>query len=184
LCLLTAWSTTVNAAEKVVIEGGNPDGGPFYGWRVTNRYSSPIVRVEFPQYGADLFTPPPQWETGTVKEMNLVNVGWNYKKPGLCYAVPEPSNPGIPLGGSADFSMRVAPTVATLPSKGIVHVEFADGTTCDVAGVELPTQVQKENPLGMLLGIGALFVLGVIILEIRKRRTAKTAANSPPADQP
>ena len=175
LCLAIASTSTVTAAEKVTIEGGNEAGEPFYIWRVTNNHTSPIVRIEFPQYGADLFEVPPTWTTGTVKEMNLVNIGWKHKKSGLCFAVPKPPNPGLLRGSSARFSMRVAPTVAALPSKKIVHVVFADETTYDVANVELPTMVDKGSPLGTLLGIAGLFVACVVILEIRKRRAARSS---------
>lgn len=169
LCLIMASTAILNAEEKVVIQGGNEQGGASYKWQVTNNYSSPIVRIEFPQYGADVFEIPAGWETGSVKEMNLVNVGWNPRKEGLCFAIPKSPNPGLIRGTTCNFAMRVPPSVSTIPGKKIVHVVFADGTSCDVANVTLPSKVEG-SPLVMILGVAGLFVLCIVIVELRKRR--------------
>jgi len=182
LCLIITSAATLNAAEKVIIKGGIEQDGAYYRWQVTNYYASPIVRIEFPQYGADIFEIPPKWQTGTVKEMNLVNVGWNPRKAGLCFAIPTPPNPGLMQGATCNFSMRVPPSVTTLPSHKTVHIVFTDETTFDVANVELPTKVEG-SPRVMLVGVAGLFVLCVVILEMRKRRARHSAENDPSAPQ-
>jgi hypothetical protein len=184
--LIVSLLPTAAAAEspKVTITGGKQTGETYYRWEVTNWYASPIVRIEFPQYGVDGFHIPPMWKQGTVKEMNLVNVGWDYRNPGVCFAEADPPYAGLPRGAAAEFSMRNAPRARNVPSKGTVHVVFADGTTYDVADVELPTKVDEGSPLGMLLGVAALFVICVIILEVRKRRAARSSDDDQVTQQP
>ena len=172
-------TTAAAASGQVTITGGKLPGETFYKWEVTNWHASPIVRIEFPQYGADGFQTPHMWKQGSIKEMNLVNVGWDYRNPGVCFAEAVPPNSGLPRGSSGTFSMREAPHVQSVPSKGTVHVVFADGTTCDVFDVELSTKVEQGSPLGMLLGVAALFVIGIVILEVRKRRAARSADEGP-----
>ncbi len=172
LVLGTNWAM---AQSKVLITGGADESQHNYTWQVTNHGSARIVRIEFPQYGADLFSTPDSWKQGSQKEMNLVNVGWDYKHAGRCWAEAEPPYPGLAPGASATFGMRVA-GMGALRSTGTVLVKFDDGTVAECPGVELPTKPESTSPWAALLGTGAIFVAFIVIRESRRKKRPTTAS--------
>lgn len=159
----------------VVITGGADETQHTYTWQVTNRSDARIVRIEFPQYGADLFETPENWKQGTQKEMNLVNVGWNHKESGRCWAEPVPPYSGLAPGGTARFGMRIA-GMGAMRSTGTVRVKFDDGTEATVAGVELPHMPNRPSVYLAPLGMGALLFLFIFVREYRRRRQSKVTA--------
>lgn len=164
----------------VVITGGADETQHTYTWQVTNGSNARIVRIEFPQYGADLFETPENWKQGTQKEMNLVNVGWNHKEPGLCWAEPIPPYTGLAPGGTARFGMRIA-GMGAMRSLGTVRVKFDDGTEAAVAGVELPHMPNRPSVYLAPLGMGALLFLFIFVREYRRRKQPKAIGEQ--ADQ-
>lgn len=168
---------TVRAADtlKVKITGGADEVGHNYQWRVTNQSNSPIVRIEFPHYGADLFHAPPDWTQGTQKEMNLVNVGWE-DEPGVCFATMP--GPGLLPGATAEFGMRISSRGA-LKGEGTVRIQFADGTWAKIPGVELPVMPTRTSPYLGVVAMGAMLLVFIIVRESRRRKQpASTSAGS------
>lgn len=161
--------------SRVVITGGADETQHQYTWKVTNRSGARIVRIEFPQYGADLFYTPANWKQGSQKEMNLVNVGWKSKESGLCWAEPVPPYPGLAPGATAEFGMRIA-GMGALRSTGTVRVKFDDASECAVAGVELPQMPARTSPYLAPLAMGGIFVIFVFVREFRRRRRAESAS--------
>jgi hypothetical protein len=161
------------AAGQVIITGGENVTTHEYWWTVINNSPSRIVRIEFPQWAADSFYTPDNWQQGTQKEMNLVNVGWS-QKPGVCWAAPIPPYEGLDTGQSARFGMRIS-TVGALAGAGVVKVKFADGTETAVAGVTLPTQPPKASPLGAVLVLGLIFVVFIVYREYSRRKRPQPA---------
>jgi|GEM_PF-2305098 len=145
----------------VVITGGADETHHLYKWTVTNHSNKRIVRIEFPQYGADLFETPDTWKQGTIKEMNLVNVGWDHTRPGLCWAEPVPPYTGLAPGASAQFGMRIAGMGAERRA-GTVRVVFDDGSQGTIGGVELPHMPERGTPWLALIGAGMFFVIFII----------------------
>lgn len=170
-----ATQTARAQASQVVITGGADETEHAYTWQVRNRSTSRIVRIEFPQYAADTFNTPDEWSQGSQKEMNLVNVGWNYNKSGLCWAVPKADYAGLAPGATATFGMRIN-AMGALKSTGTVRVKFADGTEAQVAGVELPTQPVKTSPWAALLGPGLIFIIFIIYRERRRKKNEEKEA--------
>ena len=159
---------------KVIITGGADETQHEYTWRVANRSSARMVRIEFPHYAADLFIPPDGWRQGSRQEMNLVRVGWDFR-PGLCWAEAEPGFEGLGPGLAAVFQMRVG---GALRSAGTVTVKFDDGTQVQVAGVELPTQPPQTSPWVALVGIGLIFALFIVYHERRRRKASANCSNT------
>ncbi len=186
LLLVAAWlpgfSGLAAAAEEppVVITGGADDVGHNYAWKVTNRYRSPIVRIEFPHYAADLFHTPAGWSQGTQAEMNLVNVGWK-DEPGVCVATPAPPSPGLAPGVTAEFGMRIASRGA-MKGTGTIRVTFADGTSVQVAGVQLPEMPTRPSPYLGLVAMGAILLIFIVVRETRRRKQPAPAGVGPLED--
>lgn len=155
--------------DQVVITGGADASQHNYEWEVTNRSNARIVRIEFPQYAADLFITPDTWKQGSQKEMNLVNVGWNSKVSGVCWAEPIAPYSGLAPGASAKFGMRIARMGANRET-GSVRVKFEDGSEATVANVELPTMPERGSAWLALVGTGVIFVLFIVYNERRRRR--------------
>lgn len=153
--------------ELVTIKGGADPTCQNYEWEITNRHDSPIVKVEFPHYRADMFTAPAGWES---KCTYLVNVGVP-DRPGVCTAWPKPPNPGIPKGSSRRFTMRVCADRPPVGS-GTVTVYFADGTEVRVPNVTLPEAPAPEAKYIPLVGCGLLFGGWVLVRTWRGRRRA------------
>jgi hypothetical protein len=167
---LTATVPSAMAGDAdVIITGGADETQHSYNWQVTNRSNARIIRIEFPQYGADLFETPDTWGQGTQKEMNLVNVGWNYKEPGVCWAEPIPPYAGLAPGATAKFGMRIA-GMGAMKSTGTVRIKFDDGTEGTVAGVELPQMPTRPSVYLGPLGMGALLFVFIFVREYRRRK--------------
>jgi len=152
--------------SPVTITGGLQEDGS-YRWVVTNHSPSQVVSVEFPHYQADMFYPAPGWKS---KSTYLVNVGVP-DLPGNCRAWVESPRNGIPQKGNATFGMRVRQLEAS-KGVGVVKVGFADGTTTEVAGVEVPTTPGFIERFGVLIVFGVFFALVVIIAARRRRKKA------------
>lgn len=170
--------------HKVEIESEVDKSGHNYIWNVTNRSNSPIVRIEFPHYAADLFHKPPGWKQLSSEEMNLVRKGWD-GAPGVLVAMREADRPGLRKHRSASFGARIAQRGA-LRAEGQVKVVFEDGTETLVQEVMLPSMPAQERPEHKhmaLIGTVAIFVLWVVFREIRRRRRAQRepAGEQPPA---
>ncbi|MBI4579730.1 MAG: hypothetical protein HY718_08515 [Planctomycetes bacterium] len=170
--LMAARATAQN--PKVDIVGGADESGHNYQWQVTNRYSSRIVRVEFPQFGANMFTTPDTWRQGTQQEMSLVSENWNGKA-GVCWAEPAGEYPGLPAGQTAVFKMQIYSRGA-LRGTGTARVKFADGTMAEIPNVELPQQGVGMGRDAALIGTGIIFAGFIIIHEYRRRRRGATPA--------
>lgn len=173
LSVLLGADAALGESPRVVITGGADETQHQYSWEVTNRSNQRIVRIEFPQYGADLFHTPDTWKQGTQKEMNLVNVGWDYENPGVCWAEPADGYPGLAPGATATFGMRIA-GMGALRSTGTVRVTFEDGSVAEIPGVELPAMPVSTSPWAALVGTGAIFVALIAYRELRRRKQPRT----------
>lgn len=162
------------AAARVTITGGADESGHNYKWTVTNLSLSPIVRVEFPHYFADLCLGPPGWSTA--ETTNLINVG-SKDTSGVCVATAPTPSAGIGRNESLDFTMRIAPAGAAT-GFGDAAVVFADGTRTTISGVQLP----KPRPLGdtfvSLAGLGVIFAGWLLVRYLRGRRGRSTSPDS------
>lgn len=156
----------VSTDGKVMIEGGADETGHNYRWTVTNQYRSPIVRIQFAHYNADLFFAPDGWSTGDTT--NLINVGVTDPN-GVCVAAAPSPRQGIAFRGSAAFGVRVAPAGADT-GEGIWRVRFADGTMAEVEGVQLPVPRATGDKFVALIGSALVFGIIVIAESIRRRR--------------
>jgi len=172
-------ATAITFAEqpRVKIEGGVDDTRQNYAWTIRNLSRSPIVYVEMPHYHADLFTAPQGWELDCTF---LVNVGVP-DRPGICAARASKPDAGIKFGSSGQFTMRIS-TLGAQMSPQTVKVKFADGTTVEVADVELPRPPIRGE--GFVAGAGFALVLAVALLVHlwRRRRLAERAAGAAGAD--
>ena len=167
---------------RVTIEGGVDDTLHGYKWTITNHHTSPIVYVEFPHYGADLFsTPLHGWKQKTT---NLVGTTRPAEEKNVCIAEAEPDGPGIPRGGAQVFEMRIAPAGA--PSgQGTVTIRFRDGTETVVTNVEVPVAPPTSRNLSL---VGAALIFGGYVLfralrDRRRRRSEQQAAESGPTTE-
>ncbi len=159
----------------VTIEGSVDASGKNYTWKVTNRYRSPIVHLEFPHYGAALFFGPDGWNTDCT---NLMHVA---RGDGICTTSVDRSQEGIAKGRVAEIRMQVpARDAKSLP--GSVKVCFADGTETEVSGVLLAQRESLGDRYVPLIGLGAIFI--VFLLVSAKRRRAARAAAAPATDVP
>ncbi len=158
----------------VTIEGGWDDTIHGYKWTITNHHASPIVYVEFPHYGADLFsTPPHGW---TQKTTNLVG-GRTTTEKSVCIAMAKADGPGIPRNGAQAFEMRIAPAGAA-KGRGSVTIRFQDGTQVILTNVEVPVAPTTSRNLSL---IGAALIFGGYVLfralrDRRRRRSQQQAA--------
>lgn len=161
----------------VTIKGGvRPDNRHFFDWTVRNRYTSPIVFIEFPQYRGDLFTPPAGWSQDW---KNQSRIGGGKDAPGWVRTGVEESGQGIRPGGSAEFQLRVA-RAGALPRPGKVTVRFADGTEVIVANVELPSAKSFVERNVTVFGLAAIFVIALLIHFRRRAKRPSAPASLPP----
>jgi hypothetical protein len=161
------WPSVPARGEEpgVTITGGLQPDGSFYRWEISNRSSSPVVSIEFPHYQADQFIPPPGWRS---KSTFLVNVGVE-DRPGTCRAFVDLPKDGIPRGGKASVSMRVR-LLESRQGRGTVKVGLADGTTLEIANVEVPCTPGIFERFGVLITLAILLGLAALIASRRRRR--------------
>lgn len=163
--LLTAVASASDSA-KVGIDGGVDPTGHHYVWTVQNSDTSPIVRVEFPHFHADLFFTPEGWSGECTA---LVNVGYK-GKPGSCVASSTGGTNGIMPGSAAEFRMRISP-LPTRHGTGRVLIRFADGRDASVTGVALPVPDPLSDKYLSLIVLGILFAVFITVKSIRRSKT-------------
>jgi hypothetical protein len=159
-------------APRVNITGGFDLQAHEYQWTVTNHHDSPIVYVEFPQYHGDLFHSPDGWENET---HNLVNVGWEPGEMGKVIARAAEGNPGIGLGGSRTFKLRISGQ-GQISGNGTAIVRFADGTELQAKGVSVPIMPEEGSPYLAL--IGAVILFGGWVVWRESKRSRRKAADA------
>jgi hypothetical protein len=167
---------TAGALEgtKATITGGADASGHQYSWTVTNKRSSPIVRVEFPHYRAGVFYAPDGWSTD--ESTFLVGVGVK-DRAGVCIAQVTSTADAIAPGNSATFRMQIA-AIGVQRRPGAVLLSFADGSEAAVSGVELPTRAGFAERNLSLIGLGTIFVVAVIVRGFRARRRSKDSSST------
>jgi len=152
----------------VTIEGGPDDSGDNYSWTITHAHTSPIVYVEFPHYHATLFFAPDGWST---ESTSLVNV--HVKDiPGVCTARVKDGCTGILQGRSGTFRMRIH-QAGTRQGVEKVLIRFADGSEIHVPGVQLAVPEAISDRFGPLIGLGAIFLLLLVIHAWRRARARR-----------
>ena len=171
-----AQSAVTDDGPKATVRGGSDDSGHRYLWTVTNQHSSPIVSVEFPHYHADLFIVPAGWsDEGTT---HIVGRGGG-DMVGVCKATVTSPNQGLAARGEATFDMRIAGAGAHI-GVGSVHIEFADGTSVDISGVEIPVPEPRLARYARLAGFALLFGLFLLWASMRGRgRGNKEISDTP-----
>jgi len=178
LSLLALAGPRVLAADEpqVSISGGvDQTNRQFYRWTIVNRYTSPLVSVEFPQYHGDLFTPPDGWSQ---KWKNKASVGGGEDAPGWVRTAAKGPAQGIQPGGTVTFQLRVSHAGA-LTRPGSVKVRFADGSEVVLKGVQVPSSQTFFEQNIMVFGMAVLFVIAVV-WHLRNRRKSAAAAQAPP----
>ena len=175
-----SWLTALGFAEDtgVAITGGGDDNGQNYVWTVANHTDSAITRIDFPHYHGDQFNPPAGWKNECTY---LVNVGVP-DQPGHCVAYVDYAMQGLQPGRSAQFHLRISRAGANR-RPGTVTVTFADGSTLDVDGVELPTQATLMERYVGLMGFAALFLIVLVVHARRRKKTGDNRSDSPEATE-
>lgn len=172
-------SLAAGEQPKVTITGGADDTAHNYLWIVTNHYTSPIVFIKIPHYHADMFNTPPGW---TQHNTYIAKVGGE-DRPGVCTAS-APADQGIAPGQSIEFGMRIGGIGAKVGT-GDVKIRFADGTETTVSGVVVSEVFPLDMKFVPLIGLAVIFVLVIVIRELRSRRSAAARPADdlePPAD--
>lgn len=179
--LLLLSAPAIAGLPSVTITGGLQPDGSYYRWEVVNHSASAVVSVEFPHYQADQFILPDDlrgrgWKS---KCTYLVNVGVE-DRPGTCRAE-APKNGGIPPQGKATFTMRVR-LLESRQGRGIVKVKLADGTSLEIADVEVPCMPGYFERFGVLITLAILMGLAALIAVCRRHR--KQLQSQPRPDTP
>ncbi|MGE3181888.1 MAG: hypothetical protein AB7N71_09675 [Phycisphaerae bacterium] len=160
---LFCFVAAVSAQPRVKIVGGkNLDGN--YDWRITNHTDSPIVKLTFPHYQADLFSTPEGWEQDCTF---LVNVGVP-DEVGNCVAIAPTPALGIAKGENAKFEMRIMNNPRAVRGSNTVLVEFADGRKEAIPDVELPVPPPKYDGVIMIAAFGLLILLFILFRPKKK----------------
>ena len=154
-----------SASADVTITGGADPSGHNYAWTVENSDTSPIVRVEFPHFHADLFFTPEGWSQECTA---LVNVGYKAKT-GSCVASRTAGANGILPGSAAEFRMRIAP-LPTRHGTGAVRIWFADGRDISIPGVSLPVRDTVGDKYLSLIALGIMFAAFVAVQTMRRSK--------------
>lgn len=158
--------------------GGVDQSGKNYTWTLTNHEASPVIKVGFPHYKADLFTPPPGWVGDCTGKFGAQWSG----EPGECTAEAPSERDGIPKGGRAEFSLRVPD--ATIPrGTGEVTVGLAGGEVITVGGVRLPVAPPWGDQYSSLFALTVIFA-GFLLIQVLKRRKARPASGAEAAVPP
>jgi hypothetical protein len=174
-------ATTLAAVAQeapVTITGGADATGHIYEWKVTNRHTSPIVFLEFPQYRGDTFTAPDGWTQD-----------WKYRamaggtvKPGWVRASVADGGMGIQPGSSNTFRLRIARGGAERHT-GSVTVRFADRTEVLVGNVEVPTRQSFLKRHVALIGLVIIVAVALSIHLWRRRKHVRATPPSEPAGE-
>ena len=148
--------SSIAAAQepKVTITGGADKTAHNYEWTITNKYTSPIVSVEFPHHHADIFKPPTGWTSEKVR--------------GKFIAKANSPSARIFFNRPTKFTMRISAAEA-IRGTGTVKIKFADGSELDVDGVELPRKSSVFERFGGIIVLVLIIAAGLAINKIRKR---------------
>jgi hypothetical protein len=170
ICLTQLADSNAVAQSLVDISGGPDETGHRYTWTVRNNNDSPIVFVEFPHYGADLFTVPDGW---TEEIVHPATEGPG--KEGRCTAAARSAEHAIRTGGSATFSLRLGPYAGTWGvrhGEGDVIIRFADGTqtTARAPAPRMESTFSRYLPL---------IVVGLVLLVLLVRRSRRLRGRGP-----
>lgn len=162
----------------VQIFGGPDDSGHNYSWTIENDYAAAIVRVEFPHYLADLFTPPNGWTP------TITHPAWEGPAAGTCTAVANDVAHGIKRGGSGVFTMRIGPysgMSGVRTDLGKVRVTFSDGVAVEIVA-KVPVGESLLSRYVTLIGFGLIATMAMLIRSVRARRLRRlTAGRAAPA---
>jgi len=169
------WAVFAADPPLVTITGGSADSGHNYTWSVTNRYTSPIVRITFPHYRATVFDVPDGWNG---KCTHLLGSG-STDEPGTCTAELLAPESSIQRGTSELFTMRVWQS-GTQRTRATVSIWFADGTQLDVPGVELPARESFGDRYVSLLGLGSIFLVWLMVRAVRGKKVTWQAPTAAP----
>ena len=163
------------ADPPATVVGGADASGHRYEWTITNHADTAIVAIRFPHYRASAFDAPTGW---TKSCTYLVDIGVP-DKPGICEGSAESPNRGVAPGASARFGMQIGPAGAPRGT-GAVRIEWADGTTVTISGVELPTAPSTLERYTSLLALGSIFAVFLLIRALRSRATHSRTNKQPP----
>jgi hypothetical protein len=179
-CALLITGATAHAqTADVLIESEVDVSAHNYTWTITNHTNDAIVYVEFPHYHADMFFAPGGWKQECTY---LVGIGVP-DRPGVCKASVEAARDGIAPGASAEFSMRIA-SAGAQQGEGVVRVRLEDGTEIKVTGVAVPIPPSTLGKYVPLIGLAAIFVLGIVLHARRQRKNAAPSASDGFTDDP
>lgn len=178
--LLGAARMTLAATEpSVTIVGGLNREERLYVWTVTNGSAQAIGGLQVPHYRGGIFTPPKGWEFSITNQTEL---GMK-DAPGLITARATPGA-AIQPNRSGVFTLSFSADALTTPSKRTATITFLDGTTLQVAGVEVPWRKSWFERQALFLELGVMFGLFLLVQAIRGRRRRKrevAPAAAPPA---
>lgn len=173
LTVLACSSPLQECPADVTVEGGmDPTNRHYYSWTVTTTNDEPIVGVEIPHYRGLIFTVPRGWS----KEVTERASGSAEVEVGRLRAT-SPTGGGIRRGQSATFSIQLHARGASA-QRGIVIVEFADGTRVSIADVEYPGKEPWLTRNMTLVGMIGLVVAALVVHLVRSGR----AKREPPSE--
>jgi hypothetical protein len=176
VCIAVLSAVSQTAGADVTVTGGTTDG-QLYEWTVKNRLGVGIQAVEFPYYDADQLNPPDGWTA----EASTGLIGQYGGGAGIATFTASMPRFAIRPRESRSFSLRVAPSGA-YRGTGDVTVVLVDGTRRTIAGVPCPQQEPWFRRNFPAVGLGATFVLFVLIAQIARRRRTLPASDGDGAD--
>jgi hypothetical protein len=140
---------------------------------VTNHGGRPITRFEFPRYVVDDLGSPQGWTHEIVK----TDADGRPIRPHRIVYKAESSLSAIRPGRSLVFEAQINIDKAT-PGRQPVIIGFDNGSTLEMADVEIPWDYPWLEKHALLIGMGGLFALFLVIQAMRGRRTKPTAPSS------
>lgn len=158
------------SAQVTVTGGRDPVEVNFYRWTVTNQGNKPIDRFEFPRYMVDDLGSPDGWSHQIVK---TDAAGRSIEPHRIVYKADRPST-ALRRGESAVFEAQINIDKAT-PGRQPVLVGFADGTTLEIADIEVPWDYPWLEKHALLIGMGTLFAIFLLVQMVRSRKPKSTA---------
>jgi len=158
-------------SDGVAIEGGADKSGQNYEWVVSNESDSPIVFVEFPQYGAAVPIAPTGWSA------ELTNPRGVGGREGVFTASVKSIAEGIERGSSKTFRLTV--TVGGAPrGRRDATVRFEDGREVLVP-VEVPVKTSLADRNVSLIGLSVIFGGYLLVRSLRRRKGAAGNGHPP-----